>query len=224
MRLITSLMPFAAEIETQQAAVESWLSLGYKPFSVNSQAEISVLKPQFPRVQFMKIHDTMPPRLISLVCLIPNNDVAGIINSDIVLKLPVYYAKQAEEKLLFGQRINVETPDSVEGEFFPSGFDFFFFHGKWKLKLDNTYFRFGRPAWDYYLPWRLRQYTEAVLLKTPVAFHKIHQKRWNHAHYRSYCSSFVTLSHQSTNSTLKMLLTESTSCCMETLVNVCAKR
>lgn len=207
-RLITSLMP--AEIPIQQRAVNSWIEMGFAPFSVNSSGEIETLRPLFPRVTFMKINDIMPPKVLTLANLFPNNEVAGIINSDILLKLSAFSLRKLGDHMLFGQRINVANFDTLEGgSRFPSGFDFFFFNGKWKNRIMDPQFRFGRPAWDYYLPLVLMGCTKCLLLESAVAFHQVHKKRWNNLHYKKYCAHFTSCMRTSTDDALRRLLTES---------------
>ena len=90
---ITSISPYHINNNIQKQAIDSWMNLGMKVYSINNAEEIKILKLNYPKVEFVQTNRTMKQtygkNVISISSIIDfaktlNNSYC-IINSDIEL-------------------------------------------------------------------------------------------------------------------------------------------
>jgi len=184
MELYTTLMP---NNPGQLQAVNSWQRAGFAPVSINSLNEIAKLKNEYLDVRFVPASPPMPPTLDKLLAAVPMDQPVGIINSDVYLTLRPEELPELGDRFIFGHRIDVPHFGRLSGEPFIAGFDFFFFHGRFRRAVPASLFQLGRPAWDYWLPWCLAKVCRPLLLTTPAAFHAKHEQRWDKVQHHRFC-------------------------------------
>ncbi|MEN6411564.1 MAG: hypothetical protein ABFC84_02230 [Veillonellales bacterium] len=175
----------------QQAALSTWLAAGFQVISLNPQEEIEQLQSAFPDVEFrVAARDArrqfQHPYIYFddlLACLArTQTKISGIINSDIYLlepKLLDFIAVQSDKTVLFTSRIDVPTPESREGKWYPLGFDCFFFSQDLLQSFPQEAFCLGLPWWDYWaalMPLKRRWPVKRLI--TPAAVHVSHQTAW----------------------------------------------
>ncbi|MEG4398154.1 FkbM family methyltransferase [Microcoleus sp. N9_B2] len=185
--IVTSIAP--GNIENQRAAVESWRSLGFSPVSLNSPEEISQLQPIYENVTFHAVNrDARVEAGRPLVYLDDMfaylrdrpTKICGIVNSDIRLKAGddflALICKEAENSIVFGSRVDVETSENTEGKVYAQGFDFFFFDKQLLEQFPTSQFSLGLPWWDLWIPLTAHQKNlKLKYLASPVAYHIKHQ-------------------------------------------------
>ncbi|EIW23152.1 hypothetical protein [Pelosinus fermentans] len=137
MTIATSLAP-GKEIDIQREAVSSWKKIGFTVISVNCEEEITILKPHFPTIEFVRVFKDARKQYgkpyvyfddIMTVLLKQDCKVCGIVNSDIQLVKAELYSlllKEAVGSLIYGSRMDVEKLTSTRGEVVQEGFDYFF--------------------------------------------------------------------------------------------------
>jgi hypothetical protein len=196
--IATTIAP--TNIDVQQKAVASWLKLGFHVISVNSAAEVDLLKDSFPGVTFVTA-----ARDASAVAGKPfiyfddilkaleagGSRICGIVNSDICLEaddnFPAFIAGHACNDLVFGSRMDIENPGATEGDEYAVGFDFFFFDRSLIGLFPPSDFCLGIPWWDYWAP--LIPVIMGVPVKqliTPVAYHLKHPANWQPQFFETY--------------------------------------
>jgi hypothetical protein len=199
----TSIAP--KEIEKQRAAVDSWRALGFEVLSLNIDAEIATLQPQFPDVRFVPASRSAQERagrpLVYFDDLLAaladtGRPVVGIVNSDIMMRatpaLAGFLSREAAGAFVFGHRIDLETADADNGAPYEGGYDFFFFDRAVIEAYPKTNFAIGLPWWDYWAP--AVPALNAVPLKrlvTPFAYHTRHDINWDSANWLYYASIFA---------------------------------
>ncbi|PSB44138.1 hypothetical protein C7B67_22965 [filamentous cyanobacterium Phorm 6] len=185
--IATSIAP--GNIDNQRAAVESWRALGFSPVSLNSPEEISQLQPIYENVTFHAVNrDARVEAGRPLVYLDDifaylgdrPTKICGIVNSDIRLKAGndflALICKEAENSIVFGSRVDVETSENTEGQFYAQGFDFFFFDKQLLEHFPTSQFSLGLPWWDLWIPLTAHQKNlNLKYLASPVAYHIKHQ-------------------------------------------------
>jgi FkbM family methyltransferase len=185
--IVTSIAP--GNVENQRAAVESWQSLGFATVSLNSPEEISQLQPIYPNVTFGAVNrDARVEAGRPLVYLDDMfaylrdrpTKICGIVNSDIRLKAGSDFlaliCKEAENSVVFGSRVDVETSQHTEGQIYDRGFDFFFFDKQLLKHFPASQFSLGLPWWDLWIPLTAHQKNlNLKYLASPVAYHIKHQ-------------------------------------------------
>ncbi|MCW6052236.1 FkbM family methyltransferase [Lyngbya sp. CCAP 1446/10] len=185
--IVTSIAP--GNIENQRAAVESWRALGFSPVSLNTPEEISQLQPIYANVTFQAVNrDARVEAGRPLVYLDDMfaylrdrpTKICGIVNSDIRLKAGddflALICKEAENSIVFGSRVDVETSENTEGKVYAQGFDFFFFDKQLLEQFPTSQFSLGLPWWDLWIPLTAHQKNlNLKYLASPVAYHIKHQ-------------------------------------------------
>ena len=194
--IATSIAP--RNIALQQAAISTWHDFGFQVVAVNTDSEISSLKPHFPNIEFFSVAPRTPVKggrvLVLfddvLTCLQQSStEVCGIINSDISLHSKVdflpFILKQAKDSLVFGSRIDIDIAEVWEGTYYGKGYDYFFLDKKLLKAYPPSSFHIGAPWWDIWAPLLpiLRGYNVKKFL-TPIAYHVKHEaiwgEEWNH--------------------------------------------
>jgi GT2 family glycosyltransferase/Tfp pilus assembly protein PilF/SAM-dependent methyltransferase len=187
----TSLAP--REIEIQSKAVESWINLGFKVFSINCQEEIGLLRESFPQVTFFEAKRNGKTRFGKPYIYFDDfllffkkfeSNICGIINSDNILfsdiGLVSFIQKHARNSLVYGSRVEIKSLDNLDGDFYDKGFDFFFFDKSIISCFPESETCIGVTWWDYWaaiIP--ALEGIEIKKLVSPLAYHITHQNRWD---------------------------------------------
>lgn len=190
--IATSLAP-GKDLHNQQMAINSWLKLGFRVASINSPEEIAALQPYFPDIEFVKADRDgrerfTKPYIYFDDCLAyfakSESKICGIVNSDIYLLKGEFYVslkKEAVHSFVYGSRVDVETIEDLNGEWFELGFDYFFFDKQIISRYPQSNFLIGLPMWDFWavlIPIYFRIPVKKVI--TPHAYHIIHKTNWDH--------------------------------------------
>lgn len=188
--IATSLTP--KNVENQLRAVESWRHLGFQVVSVNAPDEISMIRAQFPDIEFVPAKRDGREKFgkpyiyfDDLLAYFKQSDskICGIVNSDIHLlkeHLKSFVFHEAVNSLVYGSRVDVLTLDNLNGFFYHEGFDYFFFDREILPHYPSEEFCLGLPWWDYWaLLIPLLNGVAVKKLTTPVAYHIDHPKNWN---------------------------------------------
>ena len=202
--VVTSIAP--NDIETQKGALSSWSKLGFKIISVNNPEEILSLKDHFPEVTFTEASRnakelTEKPYIffddILNALEATKTEICGIVNSDIHLiasdKFSELIASEAKNCLIYGSRTEVESIDSLIGEEYRWGMDYFFFDKSIIPIFPNSSFSLGAPWWDLwacFIP-TIKGFCVKNLI-APVAYHITHPQRWSQQVWVAYCEEFIS--------------------------------
>lgn len=189
--IITSIAPKG--IENQRGAIDSWLLAGFKVISFNCSEEIDIIRPFFPEVEFIEAKIDARQRfgkpyvyitdIMKLFLSLPY-EVCGIINSDIYIinfknGLYQYIIEQSKGSLIFVQRTDIDSLDSLYGSLC-LGYDCFFFDKKIAEVYGNEEFCMGQPAWDYWIIIAAAiNNVEVKKLLNPIAYHIRHPLNWD---------------------------------------------
>jgi hypothetical protein len=209
--IVTSIAPF--ELPKQQRAIASWAALGFNVVSLNIERECKILESQFPDVEFHR-----PPRDGTKIAgkpLVYFNDIlrwyadhgdqpiCGIVNSDIVMA-PVACAMEvlrqsATGGMLISSRIDVDSFDPPIGNWYPEGYDLFFFDRTLIDCYTPSNFMLGMPWWDYWAPSApLLQGYPVRRLASPLICHEKHPINYSadsHVHFaREYIHHLTGIS------------------------------
>lgn len=194
--LATSLAP-GKRLDRQQAALASWRACGFRAVSFNSAAEIALLRPAFPDLDFV-----VPPRTAEGVTgkpLVYVGDIlawfragperlGGLVNSDIVLDPPGDLAglvrREALGSLVVSTRVETDPSGTRPERRNPWCFDLFFFD---RVMIDlfvDCGFCLGMPYWDYWMPTTVALHGLPLkALRTDLAYHESHAEAWSDQRY-----------------------------------------
>lgn len=193
--IATSLAP-GKDLHNQRMVINSWLKIGFKVISMNSQEEIAVLQPYFSDIEFVTVdrdgrNKFTKPYIYFDDCLAyfatSDSKICGIVNSDIYLLKEEFYSflkKEAVHSFVYGSRVDVETVDDLKGDFFDLGFDYFFFDKQIVSHYPQSNFLIGLPMWDFWavlIPIYFRIPVKKVI--TPHAYHITHKANWDHKNW-----------------------------------------
>ncbi|MBF0329965.1 MAG: hypothetical protein HQL10_12470 [Nitrospirae bacterium] len=196
--IATSIAP--RNIEQQQLAIASWTILGFSVVSMNIPEESEMLSRYFPNVTFVPVKRSAkelvgkPTVFINDILNYLQNcgsKIVGIVNSDIHLKLSPgfqeFLVKEADNSMVFGNRVDMESLSSINGSIYTLGFDYFFLDKSLIECYPNDCFCLGIPWWDYWIVLMPILRGKAVkFLATPIAFHGHHKQNYNGAHYGDF--------------------------------------
>jgi hypothetical protein len=200
--LATSIAP--RNIGLQQDAIATWMKLGFEVFSANSKDEINSIKGFFPDVKFAEVTRTglaiagKPVVYFDDIMKIlesTGSEICGIVNSDIYLlaenSMIEFIAKESRDGFVFGSRIDVDNINSLIGEEYVQGFDFFFFNRSIIKSYLQTDFCLGTPWWDYWAPLvPIVKGLPTKQLTSPFAYHIKHPARWSGKYVSEFGSRF----------------------------------
>jgi len=202
--IATSIFP--RDFSLQRAAIDSWRNLGFKVVSLNSATEALIIKREFPDISVMVVARTAEP-LVGKPCVFFDDiraalieddaNVCGIVNSDIFLFANAGFAEFIVNVLkdvgfLFGSRIDIESPNDVDGTQFIYGFDYFFFSREQLNVYPTSDFCLGVPWWDYWAPIvPLLKGNKCVELISPIAYHIKHETKWSSKLYIEFGQQFA---------------------------------
>lgn len=186
---LTSISPKHLNNGIQKVAVESWLKLGMKVVSMNSQKEIEILEKEYKGVdiEFVPSHRTMEVLfgrpLITINALLDYakdqvDDEFMIINSDIIIKdvFSMYAGirERMPNAVTMVKRRDFDK-DINNNTVFESGIDIFFIHRNFLHIFPQSIYCIGECWWDYWIPYTLLKNNVTVhKLNEPFAFHKTH--------------------------------------------------
>jgi hypothetical protein len=191
----------------QRLCIESWLACGFSVFSVNHSEEIAVLASRYPEVQFVETDRDLSqltgrrnPLLGDLLGVLATRmeDVAGIINSDVVLD-PGADWETALKKLTMGHVVIAQRHETASLQNGPLlryayGYDCFFFKPAYAQRVapKSPAFGMGVPWWDYWLPLALSLEGPGILAceDAPVV-HLTHSTAWQPILWRKSGVTFV---------------------------------
>lgn len=185
------------DLRNQRNAICTWLALGIQVLSVNTVEEIYTLKGEFPEIKFIELERTgmkkygkpVPYIFDMLEVLYENSitdeEICGIINSDIYLKniedtrIIENLFLENENRLVGLHRYDIEKSEDLDGQYYFSGIDVFFLKRKYLKSFCDEGFALGRPEWDHWMVYTAEKndliYTE---IKNALAFHVKHKQRW----------------------------------------------
>lgn len=189
---VTSISPTHLNKDIQALAIKSWIDLGMKAYSFNSESEIELLEEHYRSVTFIKTHRTMehaygkPLVSISSVldfCKDHKEEHFLLINSDIELKTDKPTIERIKGKMVdaivLGNRVDYEKDYS--GHRYLLGIDAFFIHKRYLSLYPQSMHCFGMTFWDYEIPYTaLKSGVDVVFLKQDIAYHKIHAFQYSH--------------------------------------------
>ncbi|MGL5082744.1 MAG: glycosyltransferase family 2 protein [Microcoleaceae cyanobacterium] len=192
--LVTSIAPKG--FEKQSAAIDSWISLGFKVISLNNYEEVQQLQPLYEGIKGIEFHtvsrDARQEAGRPLVYVDDvfqylrenGTDICGIINSDIQLKADrnfmSFVLDHAKESMVFGSRVDIDAQEHLDGEVFIHGFDVFFLNKDFLNLFPPSKFCLGLPWWDYFVPcMMLQQGVQLKYLSPTVAYHVKHPANYS---------------------------------------------
>lgn len=201
----TSIAP--NKIDEQVAAIDSWVNLGFKVISINTQDEINAVSQFFPKIEFVvakynseqitgKKHiyfDAIKNALLN-----ESFRNVGIINSDIILRsqdnLISKLIENLNDSMIFGSRTDIEDLNSFNGEKYNWGFDYFFFDKEILSKIPESEFCIGMPWWDYWVPTILiNKKVKVKYLENEIAFHIKHNTNYSNDLWIYFAKHFSKL-------------------------------
>jgi len=179
--------------------------MGIKVVSLNSASEIALLKSMYKRVEFVPVQRDAREEcgkpmvyLSDILGYLKNTgcEICGIINSDIVLRMPDgfldFIEDQARSMFLFASRIDIDSEQDTTGTVYWGGFDFFLFHRNLIESIPESRFCLGQPWWDYWFPIQAGSHYPLRILATNFAYHTRHDMRWDtNNNYEKYGLHFM---------------------------------
>jgi hypothetical protein len=189
----TSIAPF--QIDKQSKAIQTWLDLGAKVHSVNSQEEIDQLEKVFPQVKF---HPALrhgrdlygkPYIFINDIFLAAQKalgikDTFVLCNSDVFLDGNFFdrsaFAVDPAEMVL-ATRFNVPSRDIPIGVDYDCGVDLFCTRATALAGFDMHELCLGVPFWDFWLPvLAISKGFKIRKLNYPLLIHVNHPENYSH--------------------------------------------
>jgi hypothetical protein len=171
----------------QEAFIRSWKDAGFRIVSINSDAEIKLLKRYRGDVEFIsngsddrrsKLSDFFNHMVVS------EERHAGIVNADCILFNCEGFVERlleaVPESIVLVERLSLD-PDTVRPTGRScSGFDGFFFDPQFLPSIRNSeQYEIGEPVWDFWFP--LAMSLAGAQLKTlhiPLILHVDHPHKW----------------------------------------------
>jgi hypothetical protein len=188
--VVTSFSPLEGHAVAQRFALQSWLRLGLKVISGNSEAECKSLRKRYPDVEFREVESSTAftrgtPKIRALMNLGGSSPIL-LINSDISI-----YGDQSllvdavvKRRALAGIRYNWEVHPG-HGELEACGIDAFLLFPEQIETFPNLDLAIGQPFWDYWLPYHLEQKGFAFdWVSSPYFYHRQHSVYWDAPAYK----------------------------------------
>lgn len=140
--------------------------------------------------------------IINYATKISDDDVFVILNSDIEISIENNLWKKlvdfGSKGLVFANRYNYDR-SYEDGSINLNGIDFFIIPKKLIVPHDD-FFSFGVCGWDWWIPFLARQQNLHIYTtKTPFAFHKKHEKRWNNYQLEKSINYFLKITGEQSN-------------------------
>ena len=174
--------------------IESWKVTGHDILSINTNSEISILKNIYININYEEaFRSTFNINDRNLIFIsdalyyakLTNYKRIAISNSDVLItkNLSNLESDFHEDNLFYSHRLNIESINSTTGELF-TGIDYCNMSNELVSSLPETYFTFGLPWWDYWLPYYFLTNNKKIsqLIDSdnqPILLHKKHNDAWN---------------------------------------------
>jgi len=178
----------------QLDCMRSWDALGFPVTSLNPILELHLLATRFPNLRTVAVpraqHPAITRPLVALNDLLDrvlddDAEVIVLVNADIELagfkELRSTLEGVTAGHALVGQRMELVTPDSTDGQVCTAGFDVFAIHRN-DLSQLRTYVPLfiGAPWWDYHMVAQLVLNTISVNTLDPKHIHHLsHSGGWS---------------------------------------------
>jgi hypothetical protein len=204
--LITSVPPAAKRVRAGGDFLgrtsESWRNAGFRVLSVNSDAEsngadidtVTVARSAHERIGRPLVY--FADLLRAAIAHSPSTPFA-ITNADIALTSDSELAQMVSalepKSFILSRRLDIANEEHRTGTPWFHGFDFFALHPKDAAKILDTDMVFGMPWWDHYLPIALLLHgCRGRQLRGPVAFHVLHDDRYDEHMWNAFGRQFVS--------------------------------
>ena len=193
---VTSISPTHVNKGQQKRAVDSWVKLGIKVYSLNNSIECEQLAKEYLNVKFIPTNRTMehlygkPYVMISAafdfaktqvddnICFI-NSDIELICDEDLINRI----SKKLENKMILVNRVN-HVGDYL-GSQYTLGIDVFFIHKKMLSLFNQSMHCFGQCFWDYWVPFKaINSGIEVEFIKQDIAFHLSHDAQYSEDNWK----------------------------------------
>lgn len=194
--IVTSFSPNPKDAQRQIECFESWLAQGFDVVGVQADQEIvpdRILGRTRGRIDFVRIAESGPPRLVHLLRQAATIEGAIILNSDLMM-LPGFFdaieqwsrRTHCQIGSLWLRRWNVPDPPTGQNATREQwGIDAFAVRPSSELLdfFDGLDLRIGQPGWDYVLPYwfLLRGLPLWTIDDPPLLLHRDHAIRWSQA-------------------------------------------
>ena len=192
--IATSIAP--GNVDKQQAAIESWRSLGFTVVSLNSIEEVEKLEHLYKNVHFHVVDHHAKEEVGKPLIYVDdvlnylrkqNSRICGIVNSDIIFKtegnnsdFTSYLLSQVKGSFIYGSRVDIHSPDQLDGNVYVYGFDYFFFEKYLLEDFPSSDFCLGLPWWDYWFPYMAFEKGFSLKYLSPsIAYHIIHPANYS---------------------------------------------
>lgn len=187
---ITSIAPKHINGDIQKLAIDSWVALGFKVYSLNCKKEIESYGVNYPNVEFIEsptMEAIFSKPLIGLRTMLDfansqeDNEIC-FINSDILLfdtfnVLPTIKSRLPNEATIVQRKDFIN--DINVNRTFRDGIDVFFVHKNYLHLIKDDGFAISQCWWDYTIPYSLMKENKVVyLLKEPLAYHRMHNSQY----------------------------------------------
>lgn len=188
--LLTSFSPHQAAAARQRIAYESWLEWGITICAVQASSEMKALIRDYPDALFYEGDESKYQSLDTVLRTVRDIGIPTLLtNSDIEIYGPSRgLTDHLDDKtLVIGVRHNYEHDHYATAEEEPSGLDAFVLTPSMTAAVPASSMNLGRPMWDYFLPYCIRERGYRIkLLAEPLFFHKQHPRLWGSADWSSY--------------------------------------
>lgn len=188
---LTSISPTHINKDIQKKAVKSWLDLGMRVVSMNSELEVISLMEFYPEVEFITTDRTMehlfgkPYVMISAMidwCKSQDESHFCLINSDIELRMDAETLSRLQDRMKtavwMANRVNYR--EGYTGTQYLDGIDVFFLHKRFLSIYNQSLYCIGQCFWDYWIPYKaIMNRLPVKFIKQDVAFHKEHTIQYN---------------------------------------------
>ncbi|GGA22529.1 glycosyltransferase [Okeania sp. KiyG1] len=189
--IVTSIAP--GNEKNQLSAIESWQKVGFTVVSLNNQAEINNLESIYKDVTFYPVKRDAKAIVGRPLIYVDDlllylkkygTKICGIINSDIRLEVGEdflsFISQKAENSVIFGSRVDIESAELTGGEVYQRGFDIFFFDKVLLEEFPISNFCLGLPWWDLWIPsMAIKKGLNSKYLVTPVIYHLKHKLNYS---------------------------------------------
>jgi hypothetical protein len=195
----------------QNLCIKSWQVAGHDILSINTISEISVLKNIYTNINFEEaFRSTFNINNRNLIFIsdalyfakLKNYKRIAISNSDVLITTNVskLEAELYKDNLFYSHRLNIDDIYSSSGELF-TGIDYCNMSSQLANSLPESYFTFGLPWWDYWIPYYCLSNNKIISQLTdsdnqPILLHKKHKDVWSPSdlcimgkHFFNLCSN-----------------------------------
>lgn len=192
--------------------INSWFKTGHDVVSINTDYEINQIKEFYPEVTFVTTEkSTKQLNNRPLIFISDALEKASyfkhqryaICNADVLISTNLSDLDLDIDTCAYSNRIDIEEIESTTGKLF-GGIDYFNLSNSFLNGLPRSYFSFGLPWWDYWLPYHAISKNIKLLKlvdqnKSPILFHKKHSDVWRPDDLCNMGKHFFDLMHHEIN-------------------------